>query len=133
MAHGTRRLRGVMHVMRWGVLSLLLGLGLAMTVAAQGADPPFDLKDPTFIAKGQDLFNGRCAGRCHGRDGGEGMEAPTLTGKTHLTAWFVYNTLVTGRPGTAMPSWADRFSNEELWQMTAFVASLGDQARSGSQ
>jgi mono/diheme cytochrome c family protein len=40
---------------------------------------------------------------------------------------------VTGRPGMAMPSWADRFSNEELWQLTAFVASLGDQARPGSQ
>ncbi len=118
-------------MMRWGVVSLLLGL--AMTAAAQGADPPFDLKDPTFIAKGQDLFNERCAGRCHGRDGGDGMEAPTLTGKAHLTVWFVYNTLVTGRPGTAMPSWADRFSNEELWQLTAFVASLGDQARPGSQ
>ena len=32
-----------------------------------------------------------------------------------------------------MPSWVDRFSNEELWQLTAFVASLGDQSRSGSR
>ena len=49
--------------MRWGVVSLLLGLGLAMLAAAQGADPPFDLKDAAFIAQGQALFNGRCAGR----------------------------------------------------------------------
>jgi mono/diheme cytochrome c family protein len=61
------------------------------------------------------------------------MEAPTLVGQAHLTPWFVYNTLVTGRPGTAMPSWVDRFSNEELWQLTAFVAALGDQALSGSR
>lgn len=120
-------------MMRWGRMSLLLTLGLTMIAVAQGADPPFDLTDPTFIRKGRTMFNERCAGRCHGPDGREGMEAPILTGKAHLTPWFVYNTLVTGRPGTAMPSWADRFSNEELWQLTAFVASLGDQAQSGSR
>jgi hypothetical protein len=32
-----------------------------------------------------------------GPDGCEGMEAPIRTGKTHLTLWFVYNALVTGR------------------------------------
>ena len=120
-----------MDVIRWRVVSLLLSLGLAMIAAAQEIDPPFDLTDPTFIAQGQTLFDERCAGRCYGPDGREGMEAPILTGKTHLTPWFVYNTLVTSRPGTAMPSWVDRFSNEEIWQLTAFVASLGDQARSG--
>ena len=119
--------------MRWGVIGVILSLGLALLAAAQGADPPFDLTAPTFIAQGQALFNGRCAGRCHGLNGAEGMEAPNLTGKTHLTAWFVYDTLITGRPGTAMPSWVDRFSNEELWQLTAFVVSLGDRARTGSQ
>ncbi len=119
--------------MRWGVVGILLGLGLALLAAVQGADPPFDLTAPAFIAQGQALFNGRCAGRCHGLNGGEGMEAPNLTGQAYLTAWFVYNTLITGRPGTAMPSWGDRFSNEELWQLTAFVASLANQARPAAQ
>jgi hypothetical protein len=32
-----------------------------------------------------------------------------------------------------MPSWVDRFWHAEFWQLTAFVASLGDQARSGSR
>jgi len=122
-----------MDVMRWGIVSLLLSLGLAMIAAAQGVDPPFDLTDPTFIARGRTLCNERCAGRCHGPDGREGMEVPSLTGKTHLTLWFVCNTLVTGRTGSAMPSWADRFWHAEFWQLTAFVASLGDQARSGSR
>jgi mono/diheme cytochrome c family protein len=122
-----------MDVMRWGRDSLLLSLDLAMIAAAQGIDPSFDLTDPTFIAKGRALFHKRCPGRCHGPDGCEDMEAPIRTGKTHLTPWFVYNALVIDRPGTAMPSWVDRFSHEELWQLTAFVASLGDQARSGSR
>jgi len=52
-----------------------------MSAAAQGVDPPFDLTDPTFIARGRAMFNERCAGRCHGPDGREGMEAPILTGK----------------------------------------------------
>jgi mono/diheme cytochrome c family protein len=60
------------------------------------------------------------------------MEAPLLTGKAYLTADFVYVTLVVGRPGTAMPSWADRLSNDEIWQLAAFVAALGARGRSGS-
>jgi mono/diheme cytochrome c family protein len=116
-----------MRVLCWEIYGLLLGLGLVAALAtAQGTEPPFPLRDTAFIARGQELFNRRCAGRCHGPDGRDGMEAPGLTGKTHLTAWFVYNTLVTGRPGTAMPGWADRFSSEELWQLTAFVISLKD-------
>ena len=74
-----------MDVIRWRVVSLLLSLGLAMIAAAQEIDPPFDLTDPTFIAQGQTLFDERCAGRCHGPDGRERMEVPSLTGKTHLT------------------------------------------------
>ena len=50
-----------------------------------------------------------------------------------IKPWFVYNTLGTDRPGTAMPSWVERFSHAELWQLTALVASLGDQAHSGSR
>ena len=56
-------------MMRRGIISLLLSLGLAMIAVAQGADPPFDLTAPMFISKGRTMFNERCAGRCHGPDG----------------------------------------------------------------
>ena len=52
---------------------------------------------------------------------GEGMEAPILTGKAHLTTLVCLIIRLLPASREAMPSWADRFSNEELWQLTAFV------------
>ena len=77
------------------------------------------------------LFNRRCAGECHGVDGQEGFEGPTLLGKAYIDPTYVFVTLITGRPGSAMPSWKGRLSDDELWKVIAFVSSLGDQARAG--
>ena len=110
--------------MRWRIASLMLGLAMSALANTQAVAQPFDVKDPVIVAKGQALFNGRCAGRCHGVDGTEGEAAPILRGREYLTAPFVFATLLSGRPRTAMPSWADRYSTEELWQLAAFVASL---------
>jgi mono/diheme cytochrome c family protein len=104
-------------------------LAEAQLVPAQTLEPPFDLKNPAVIAKGNAFFNKRCAGRCHGIDGQEGFDAPIIAGKDYLNVFFVWSLLSVGRPGTAMPSWLDRLTNEELWEVTAFVASLGDRAR----
>lgn len=110
--------------MRWWIASLMLALAMSSLASTQAVAQPFDVKDPAIIAKGQALFNARCAGRCHGQDGTDGEAAPILRGREYLNAPFVYATLLSGRPRTAMPSWADRFSTEELWQLAAFVASL---------
>jgi mono/diheme cytochrome c family protein len=112
------------------VLLALAVLALSGPLFIAGADSAvLDIHDPAVIDKGNTLFNRRCAGRCHGRDGTEGVDAPILTGKDYLTFDFVYATLVTGRPNTAMPSWKDRLSDEDLRVVAAFVASLGDAAR----
>lgn len=115
--------------MRAWLLALLLLLAPATLPWADDFTPPFDLKDPTVIERGNKLFNRRCAGRCHGVDGLEGFDAPILAGKGYLTSGFVFATMWAGRPGTAMPPWRGRLSRDEMWEVTAFVARLGDVAR----
>jgi mono/diheme cytochrome c family protein len=113
----------------WVALGALALAWLPWLAPAQPTQPPFDLKDPAIIEAGRVLFNRRCAGRCHGRDGQDGFDGPILVGKAYLDRVYVWAALVTGRPGTAMPSWNGRLTDDELWQIIAFVAALGDQAR----
>ena len=114
---------------RWLVTALLGLMWLPCIAQAQEYKPRFDLKVPAIVAEGRALFNRRCAGRCHGLDGFEGFDGPILFGRTYLEPTYVWATLSTGRPGSAMPSWKGRLSDDELWKIVAFVSSLGDQAR----
>lgn len=116
---------------RWLVTALVGLTWLPCIAHAQEYKPPSNLKSPAMIAEGRAFFNQRCAGRCHGVDGQEGeQDGAILVGKAYLDPTYVYVTLITGRPGSAMPSWKDRLSDDELWKVIAFVSSLGDQARS---
>jgi mono/diheme cytochrome c family protein len=115
---------------RWLVTALVGLAGLPFFAQAQDFKPPSNLKSAEMIAEGRGLFNRRCAGRCHGVDGQEGEQSnSTLLGKAYFDPTYVYVTLITGRPGSAMPSWQGRLSDDELWKIIAFVSSLGDQAR----
>lgn len=114
---------------RW-LVTALLGLAWLPCIApAQEHEPRFDLRAPAVIAEGKVLFNRWCAGRCHGLDGLEGFDGPILIGKAYLSPPYVRGTLVTGRPGNAMPSWNGRLPDDELWKIIAFLSFLGDQAR----
>lgn len=83
-------------------------------------DPPFDLSDPKKIKAGEDTFNATCASYCHGQN-------PTLfTGRTGLTEEYVYDTIRDGGKGaTPMPPWGEVFSHEEIWELVAYIKSLG--------
>ncbi|HEV8439211.1 MAG TPA: c-type cytochrome [Methylomirabilota bacterium] len=118
---------------RWLLVTLLGSMGLPCVAPAQEYKQPFDLKTPAVIAEGQTLFNRRCAGRCHGVDGSEGELGSTLAGKPYLTPPYDLAILLGGRPGTAMPSWAGRLSDDELWKIIAFLSSLADRAEAGAQ
>ena len=118
---------------RWLVTALVGLAGLPFIAQAQDFKPPSNLKSPAMIAEGRALYNQRCAGRCHGVDGQEGFDGPILVGKAYLDPTYVFVTLITGRPGSAMPSWKGRLSNDELWNVIAFVSSLGDQARAAKE
>lgn len=118
-----------MRTLRRWLVAVALGLTwLTGAPQAQEYKPPFDLKSPAIIAAGQRLYNRSCAGQCHGRDGQDGFNAPTLFGKAYLNPPYVFVTLMTGRRGSAMPPWTGRLPDDELWKIIAFVSSLGDQA-----
>ena len=116
-------------------MAALLGLtALPFVAQAQEYKPPSDLTSPGMIADGRVFFNQRCAGRCHGVDGQEGeAEGTVLVGKAYLAPTYVFAILISGRPGSPMPSWNGRLSDDELWKLIAFVSALGDQARARAQ
>ena len=119
--------------MRPWLMTALLGLTWLLGIArGQEYKPTFDLKAPAIVAEGQRLFNRSCAGACHGRDGQEGFNGPTLFSKVYLDPPYVFVTLITGRPGSAMPPWTGRLPDDELWKIIAFVSSLGDQAKAAA-
>jgi mono/diheme cytochrome c family protein len=118
---------------RW-LVTVLVGLvSLPFIAQAQEFKPPSNMKSLSMIAEGRSFFNRRCAGQCHGVDGQEAFDGSILVGKAYLDPTFVYVTLITGRPGSAMPSWKGRLSDDELWKVIAFVSSLGDQARAAKE
>ena len=82
--------------------------------------PPFDLKDPKRVKAGESTFNSTCAAYCHG-------QKPTLfVDRTGLTEEHVYNTIRDGGKGaTPMPPWGDVFTHEEIWELVAYLKSLG--------
>lgn len=82
--------------------------------------PPFDLSDPKRIKTGEGTFNATCAAYCHGQN-------PTLfVDRTGLNEEHVYNTIRDGGKGaTPMPPWGDVFSHEEIWELVAYLKSLG--------
>ena len=94
--------------------------------AAAASESPVPLDDPATIEAGQALFVGKlgCYG-CHGREGGGGM-GPSLADATWIYGSdpaSIHETLVNGRPN-GMPAFGEVATDEELWQVVAFVQSL---------
>lgn len=75
------------------------------------------------IAKGEKLFGGTCSNAyCHG-SGGRGGGAPSLRNR-EFTADYLARVISNGIPGTNMPAFKNRFSNEQITQLTNYVLSL---------
>lgn len=91
-----------------------------ITSEASGT-PPFDLEAEDRIRAGKETFESTCAQYCHG------YEPPLFIGRTDLEPEYVYNTIRDGGKGaTPMPPWGDVFTPEEIWELVAYVKSLGD-------
>jgi cytochrome c oxidase cbb3-type subunit 3 len=70
-----------------------------------------------------------CAG-CHGLAGGGSIGPPLMDDK-----WVygsdpanIFSTIVEGRPN-GMPSWKSKLSNDQVWQLVAYVRDLSGQHR----
>ena len=75
------------------------------------------------VAAGAELFASRCSS-CHGADG-RGDRGPDLTREVFRhgnSDRAIFMNILTGIPNTGMPS--VRLSDQEMWQIVAFVRSL---------
>lgn len=91
----------------------------AETTISQGA-APFDLADKLRIAAGKGRYQSTCADYCHGH-------APALfIDRQGLEAEYVFNTIRDGgRGATPMPPWGEVFTPEEIWELVAYLKSIG--------
>lgn len=94
--------------MRWILLALL-----PVTACAQD-----------IIAHGAQIFAQTCAtGYCHAPKGGSGSTAPRLAARG-FTENYITQTIRRGVPGTSMPAFGEILKRGELFDVTAYVASL---------
>ncbi len=78
------------------------------------------------LAQGKRLYNGFSCPQCHG-DGSGG------TGPSFLDGWWNYGpdivsiflSIRDGRPN-GMPSFADRLTTEQIWQLSGYIQTIGD-------
>lgn len=104
-------------------------------VSASPQPSPADRPKPLFegpgyrpsAAIGLSLYRSRCT-VCHGADG-EGKIGPSLKNDSVLTVVsneFLHDTIVRGRPGTAMPAWR-QLSSEDVADLIALLRSWQQQ------
>jgi mono/diheme cytochrome c family protein len=86
-----------------------------------------NLKDPTVIAAGHDLFLAKQCAHCHGVDGRGGINLA----RRELDPKGVFQSIADGREksGLRMPAWREVLSDEEIWQATAYVLSICQQSK----
>jgi cytochrome c oxidase cbb3-type subunit III len=105
----------------------------AMPSGVGGAPPPvYGALDKPYVHNAYDLNQGKrlyawfgCP-ECHGSDGLGGTGPPLLDG------WWqygpdvvsIYLSIRDGRMG-GMPAFRDRLNNEQIWQLTGYVQTLG--------
>jgi mono/diheme cytochrome c family protein len=82
-----------------------------------------DVPPADHVATGETLYRSRCI-VCHGQDGKGGI-GPSLNNQSVLSIVsnaFLHDTLVRGRPGTAMPAWR-QLSSEDVVDLIALLRS----------
>ena len=86
-----------------------------------------NLKDPSTIAAGHDLFLQKQCAHCHGEDGRGGINLA----RRDLDPKGVFQSIADGREksGLRMPAWRDVMTDEEIWRATAYVMSISRQPK----
>lgn len=88
------------------------------------------LSDPDAIEKGRQVYGNTCL-FCHGAKGVgarapnlvEGMFKPGRDGEIP----YAYDVILNGRPGTIMGSFSGTITEEEIWQVMAYLRDQGRQ------
>lgn len=115
-----------------------IALGLFIGILSVGFAGGVGLKDLPTAAKGGDSVSGReiyvntCI-RCHGIDGTGVQSIRLVPAPADLSSPAVQNRLDgtlfkrihEGKPNTAMGAWKHALSDEEIWDVLAYVRTLG--------
>ena len=85
--------------------------------------------DAFHIARGRQLYGGMSCGRCHSPGG---MGPPLIDDEWRYGGSMaeIAATILDGRPN-GMPSFRNRITEDQAWQLAAFVRSLSAQPRRG--
>jgi len=115
-----------------------IGLGLFIGILSAGFAGGVGLKDLTSAGNEGDSVSGReiyvntCI-RCHGIDGTGVQSLRLVPAPADLSSSAVQNRLDgtlfrrihEGKPNTAMGAWKHALSDEEIWDVLAYVRTLG--------
>ena len=101
------------------------GILVGHVASAQEGAPK--LEDPKIIAAGHALFLAKQCAHCHGPDGKGGIN---LT-RRELDPRGVFESIADGREkrGLRMPPWRGLLTDEEIWQVTAYVMSISQHSK----
>lgn len=111
--------------------------GILVGIAGFGFSGGGGLKDLSLSTKERDAVSGReiytntCI-RCHGIDGKGAMGMQLVPPPADLTSPAIQNRLDgtlfkrihDGKPNTAMGAWANALSDDEIWDVLAYVRTL---------
>ena len=115
-----------------------IGVGLVIGILSAGFAGGVGVKDLSAAAKDGDAVSGReiyvntCI-RCHGIDGKGAQGIKLVPPPADLSSSSVQNRLDgtlfrrihEGKPNTAMGAWKHALSDEEIWDVLAYVRTLG--------
>jgi mono/diheme cytochrome c family protein len=85
---------------------------------------------PEAIAAGERLFSVACTS-CHGVDGYGTRMAPALNNEIFLSEFpdaVIYQVIAGGVPGTLMPAWGSRLTDQEIQTLVAYLRSWQETA-----
>lgn len=107
------------------VTGLAAVLWTASPTLARGDTNPFT-GDPEAIANGKRLWAETGCYACHGKEAG-GAVGPDLTDDQWVyrpTDATIFKAISKGRKGTTMVGWSSSLTDEQIWQVIAYIRSL---------
>ena len=108
------------------LLGSLLGCSGEESVTAEKTIVETFSEDPQALGRGRALFQGSCAGQCHGMEGIEIAEAENLFDciwQYDGTDQGIFDVVTEGIPNTQMVGFGSNFpeGDNDLWKIIAFV------------